>query len=159
MRGRKSLLSCYRFWLIDDSVVWHQNCRRICSAPGIFLARDVIGLRKGSFASKYLQLFIGFFISAVVHGSAAMISHASFDDDGAFAVFIAQAIAIMVEDHVIDFGRYIGLRDSGFWRLVGFSWTVLWLGLSCGTLTAAGVRNGMWIHKYLGNLLGIGPPI
>ncbi|KAF3033693.1 hypothetical protein E8E12_004177 [Didymella heteroderae] len=53
------LSECYsmrRAW----SVVWHQQMRRVCSAPGIWAARDALKLTRGSFSSKYTQLFVGF---------------------------------------------------------------------------------------------------
>ncbi|KAH7116819.1 membrane bound O-acyl transferase family-domain-containing protein [Dendryphion nanum] len=149
----KGLYTVRQTW----SVVWHQNCRRICTAPSLFIVRDVLGLRKGSFASKYAQLFLGFFISAIVHGAAAMLCHRSFDDDdAAFAVFMAQAVAIFIEDHVIEFGKRIGLRDSFTWRSVGYLWVVAWFGLSVIPYTSRGVSHGIWIHNKTHDYFGVG---
>lgn len=152
-------LPCTFSYADPPSVVWHQNCRRICSAPGIFLARDVLQLRRGSFASKYLQLFVAFFISAAIHGGAAMLSHRSLDDDNSFAVFMAQAIAILVEDHVIDLGRYLGFHETWIWKDVGYIWTVLWIGLSFAPYTSAMLGHGIWIHRDTGNFFSLGPMV
>ncbi|KAH3910271.1 hypothetical protein HBH56_149490 [Parastagonospora nodorum] len=151
----RNLMSLRKAW----STVWHQHCRRICSAPGIFIARDVLRLRRGSFASKYFQLFIGFGISAIVHGCASMFVHRSLEDDGAFACFIGQAAIIMVEDHVIDFGKRLGFKDSIFWRLVGFAWTVFAIGASFTGWTSCVVDHGMWFHDRTRDIFGVGPQI
>jgi hypothetical protein len=116
-------------------------------------------LQKGSFASKYLQLFIGFGVSATVHGGASMMIHRSFDDDGAFAGFLGQAAIIMVEDHVIDFGKRMGCRDSSLWRIVGFIWTVFAVGAGNQLWTSKLISSGMWVHDRELDLLGIGPKV
>ncbi|KAH6618760.1 membrane bound O-acyl transferase family-domain-containing protein [Boeremia exigua] len=149
----KGLYSVRRAW----SVVWHQGVRRVCSAPGIYLARDVLRLRKGSFTSKYVQLFAGFGVSAVMHGVASMLCHASLNDDQAFEVFLFQAIIIFVEDHLIEFGKKCGFRDGMFWRLVGFGWTVLAIGASFERWTGQILGHGIWVHDREVDLFGIGP--
>ncbi|KAF2787150.1 hypothetical protein K505DRAFT_329868 [Melanomma pulvis-pyrius CBS 109.77] len=140
------------------SLVWHQQCRRACSSPSIFLARDVLHLKKGGFASKYLQLFMGFAISGIVHAGGSMLVYKSWTkDNAAMACFLAQAAAIMFEDHVIDFGRYIGLRDSPVWRTMGYVWVLVWFGLSTIGYTSAILDSGLWIHAKQFDFFGIGP--
>jgi len=139
------------------SMVWHQQCRRICSTFSILLARDALRLRKGGFASKYFQLFVGFFVSAIVHGVGVMLTHKSLDDDAAFVCFMAQAVGIMAEDHIIQFGKSIGLRNSPFWRLVGYIWVVSWFGFSLLPHISASLDSGMWIHNKEVDLFGLGP--
>jgi hypothetical protein len=139
--------------------VWHQQCRRICSTPGTFLVRDVLRLRRGSFASKYVQLFSGFGVSAIVHGCAAMLVHRSFEDDGAFVCFVGQAAIIMVEDHAIDLGKRLGFKDSVFWRVVGFTWTVFVIGASMENWCSRSVGQGIWVHARARDVFGIGPKI
>ncbi|KAF2740966.1 hypothetical protein EJ04DRAFT_111521 [Polyplosphaeria fusca] len=126
--------------------VWHQMMRRICSAPATVLARDVFHLRKGTFASKYLQLFVSFAISAIAHGGASMLATRSMQDDQAFAAFMAQAIAILLEDHVIELGRHLGFRDSPMWRLIGYVWTIVWIGTSMVPYTGSMIDREIWIH-------------
>jgi hypothetical protein len=139
--------------------VWHQQCRRICSTPGTFIVRDVLHIRRGSFASKYLQLFSGFFISAIVHGCAAMFVHRSFEDDAAFVCFVGQAVVILVEDHAIDLGKRLGFKDSDFWRVVGCAWTVFVIGASMQTWTSSTVGRGIWIHDRTRDVFRIGPEV
>lgn len=149
----RGLVSVRNAW----SRVWHQQCRRLCSAPGIFIAKDVLHLRKGSFPSKYLQLFVGFLVSGIAHGGASMFIHRSFEDDAALTCFLGQAVIIMIEDHVIELGKSLGLKDSTFWRCVGFCWTIFALGASTQIWTCAVVDRGLWIHDRGRDFFGIGP--
>ncbi|KZM18814.1 uncharacterized protein EKO05_0006641 [Ascochyta rabiei] len=151
----KGLWSVRRAW----SVVWHQQCRRVCSGPAVFVVRDVLHLRKGSFASKYLQLFIGFGISGLVHGGASMLYHGSFEDDRAIKVFLAQAVIIFFEDHLFEFGKRLGFKDSLFWRLVGLVWTILAVGASMESWTGSLLKYGLWVHEREQDWFGIGPKI
>ena len=86
-----------------------------------------------------------------------MLTLRSFDDDAAFAFFISQAIIIMLEDHVIDFGKRLGPKDSLFWRLVGFTWTLFAIGASCEKWSGKVIGHGMWIHDRAPDWFGIGP--
>jgi hypothetical protein len=145
--------------LTRTSFVWHQCCRRLCSAPGIFVARDVLRLPKGSFASKYLQLFVGFGISGIVHGCAVMFVHRSLNDNAAIAYFVGQAAIIMVEDHVIDLGKRLGFKDSALWRFVGFAWTVFIIGATSQVWNNKQIGDGIWVHDRTIDFFGIGPSI
>lgn len=86
-----------------------------------------------------------------------MFVHRSFSDDAAFAFFLGQAAIIMVEDHVIDFSKKLGFKDSTFWRLVGFVWTVFVIGISSEPWANHAIDNGMWIHDRALDIFGIGP--
>jgi hypothetical protein len=123
------------------------------------MARDVLGLRKGSFASKYLQLFVGFGISGLVHGVASMLVNREFDDDGALKCFLLQAAIIMVEDHVVGLAKAMGFRDGVFWRLGGLLWMVGALGWSLEEWTGRNIARGVWVHNRELDLFGIGPKV
>ena len=140
-------------------LVWHQQCRRVCSAPGVFVVRDVLRLRKGSFASKYLQLFIGFGVSGLVHGGASVLCHGSLNDDGAMKVFLAQAVIILLEDHLIVLGKRVGFEKSGFWHVVGFFWTVFAVGASMESWAGSLLQHGIWVHDREVDWFGIGPKV
>jgi hypothetical protein len=87
-----------------------------------------------------------------------MFAHRSFNDDAAFKFFLGQAPIILIEDHIIDFGKSLGLQDSVFSRLVGFVWTVFALGAMSQMWTAPVVDHGMWVHDRGIDIFGIGPP-
>lgn len=139
------------------SVTWHQIMRRICSMSGIFLARDVFHLAKGTFASKYLQLFVGFLVSGTAHSGAAMANARTFRDNGEISFFIAQAVIILIEDHIIDFGRKLGVQDSRTLRILGHLWTIMWFGYSLRPWASGMVGKGLWIHNRSVDIFGIGP--
>lgn len=139
------------------AVVWHQQMRRLCSAPGVWIARDFLKLGKGSFASKYVQLFVGFAVSGAVHAGAAMLAQASTEEDGAMGAFMAQVVIIFVEDHVIAFGRRCGFKESGFWRGVGYVWVVVAFGTSLMGWSGRNLGRGLWVHDRERDFFGIGP--
>ena len=138
-------------------MVWHQQMRRLCSAPGIYLAKDLLHLPRGRFASRYAQLFAGFAVSSIIHAVAAMLCHASLEDDHATEVFMYQALLIFMEDHVIALGKRVGLRNSIGWRVVGFAWTVLAIGTSLQSWTSKSLDHGLWVHDREVDLFGLGP--
>jgi hypothetical protein len=88
-----------------------------------------------------------------------MFVHRSFNNDAAFKFFLGQAVVIMIEDHLVDFGKSLGFKDSAFWRLAGFVWTVFTIGAMSQAWTARVVDHGMWIHDRGIDVFGIGPPV
>lgn len=119
--------------------------------------RDVLNLRRGSFASKYFQLFVGFGVSGFVHAAGSVLCHASLDDNRAMRVFLSQAVIIFIEDHLIELGRRCGFRDGLFWRLVGFVWTVLAIGASLEQWTGELIGQGLFVHDREVDFFSIGP--
>lgn len=138
------------------SAVWHQLIRRICNAPSVWLAREVLGLKKGSFGSKYVQLFGTFGVSGFLHAVAAMLVNRSLDDDGAMRFFLTQAAIIFVEDHVIDFGKRMGLKDSWYWRALGFLWVVFSFTWNDDWFKNM-IARGIWVGDRTVDIFGIGP--
>ncbi|OCL05012.1 hypothetical protein AOQ84DRAFT_105058 [Glonium stellatum] len=139
------------------SATWHQMMRRVCSMSGIFLARDVFHLAKGTFASKYLQLFVGFLASGIIHSGASAANARSFVDNGEISFFLAQAVIILIEDHIIEFGRKLGARDSWIWRILGYLWIITWFGYSLRPWVSGGASKGIWVHRRSVDIFGIGP--
>lgn len=86
-----------------------------------------------------------------------MLCHGSLNDDAAIQVFVAQAAIIFVEDHLIDIGKRVGLRDSLFWRLVGLIWTVVAVGVSTERWTGSLLEHGILMHDREPDWFGIGP--
>ncbi|EUC28107.1 hypothetical protein COCCADRAFT_110011 [Bipolaris zeicola 26-R-13] len=139
------------------SLVWHQQLRFICSAPAIWLARDVFRFPKGSFGSRYVQLFVTFANSWIIHSVAAMLVNQAWTDDGGFVFFMSQAVIILVEDHLIALGKKMGFRDNWMWRVVGLVWTVIMVGWPAEYWVSRHISYGIWVHQRSPDLLGIGP--
>ncbi|KAI9862423.1 MAG: hypothetical protein M1824_001416 [Vezdaea acicularis] len=106
---------------------WHQTLRRLATVYGKFVVR-VFGFKQGTFASKYTQLFVGFYVSAFLHqwGAFYYVGH----DMGELLFFMSHAAAILVEDYVIEYAQKAGLTDKGkaksFWRVFGYLWCLAW---------------------------------
>jgi len=131
---------------------WHQLFRRVNTFPSNLVVRDILKLKKGSWESRYAQLFIGFAVSGGMHALAAV--YTSGRECGEMRFFLAQAVAIMVEDHVVEVGRRWGLRETWYWRAVGYVWTVGWFSYSLRDWIGRNVGMGSWEHAR-GNDLGL----
>lgn len=68
--------------------------------------------KKGGFVSRYLQLYNGFLVSALIHhaGSLNMTFHAAIRYQ--FLFFMVQPVAITMEDFAIYLGKRQGLCDT-----------------------------------------------
>ncbi|KAF7341226.1 hypothetical protein MVEN_01858000 [Mycena venus] len=106
----------------------HQLMRRFVTTHGKFLAHRVLGLRPGTNAS-YVQLFTAFALSASVHYGAEVMALRSWHG-GAFAFFMLQPCAIMLEDFVLYVTRSVGLRNGFAVRLGGYAWVWAWFTLT-----------------------------
>ncbi|KAK7745743.1 hypothetical protein SLS62_009624 [Diatrype stigma] len=108
------------------SSAYHQMLRRVLQQPGIRAAR-FMGFRKGTLASRYLQLYLAFFISFGLHWWAQYTITRR--DKGEFAFFMMQPVVITAEDFaqwlwgrtVTDPKRKEGFRSLE--RFVGYVWT------------------------------------
>ena len=91
---------------------YHQWLRRILSTAGM-LVNKLSGIRRGSTASFYPQLLVGFGVSALIHMIGAMVG--SFDDGGfgQAMFFLVQPLGIVVEESVIQIGKRLGIQKSG----------------------------------------------
>ena len=91
---------------------------------------NALQLRPGTWPSRYTQLYIGFAVSGLIHcGGDLMVDRALFG--ASFAFYVAQALAITLEDAIIGlYGRSgVGLPQP-LLRLVGYVWALSWLCVS-----------------------------
>ncbi|KAE9994733.1 hypothetical protein EG327_002997 [Venturia inaequalis] len=122
----------------------HLLMRRIASISGLFFARTIFNLKPETFASRYVQLFAGFFATGLTHSMGSIF--ATGHDLGDMRFFFLQAVAIMIEDHVIAFGRdVLGIRANRFWKGVGFCWFIVWTSWSRRSWYGPQVEKGFWL--------------
>jgi hypothetical protein len=99
------------------------------SQPAIRIVR-LLGLRKGSLASRYTQLYITFGISCIFH--QFQMFNVTRRDMGEFAFFMVQPIAITAEDIVQWTWRKLRgpTSTARFETLVGYAWVLAWFSFS-----------------------------
>ncbi|KAK7017724.1 membrane bound O-acyl transferase family-domain-containing protein [Favolaschia claudopus] len=146
-----------RFW----GRTWHQFLRRWVLTHGKFLART-LGLRKGTNASAYTQLYTAFLLSALLHVLSDYMVHRSLAPwaSGSLRFFLLQPLAITVEDFVLFVGRKMGLgregkrdiRLLGGWismvRVLGYVWVTGWFVCTYSRWWSPMIRGGM-VEKTL----------
>ncbi|EPQ52037.1 hypothetical protein GLOTRDRAFT_80193 [Gloeophyllum trabeum ATCC 11539] len=116
---------CYtvrRHW----GVTWHQLMRRYTSSIGRYSAQT-LGCKRGTTSSSYIQLYVGFLVSGLVHiGGDAMVGKQYLG--ASFPFFLAQAVAITLEDAVIAFASRVGLKKRCP-RFFGYVWVFVWFSI------------------------------
>ena len=142
-------------------------------SPAISLCR-FLGFKRGSFTSRYTQLFVVFGLSGLIHFGGSLHNSRTVDKAlkwGDFYVFPAQAAYITLEDFVVWIWlstpgaqkdgratRYVGLgRMCG--RLVTVSWLLCTLGWHLRSQNAYGAMNPKWGARnsswpYVSKLIG-----
>ncbi|KIX08170.1 uncharacterized protein Z518_02826 [Rhinocladiella mackenziei CBS 650.93] len=106
---------------------WHQFLRRTLETYNSCLI-TLFGVKRGSLASRYLQLYNAFFISALIHHVGALNIPYSSSVWDQFIFFMMQPVAITIEDFAIYLGKRAGLKESWKTRAVGYAW--VWCVLS-----------------------------
>ena len=114
---------------------WHQHLRSKLSILSDFLASRTLRFRKGSWAARYYNIFLTFFISGAIHCLTIFAAGFTLQQScGAFKYFCAQVLGIILEDSVQAVYRWIrghrrnSQKQPPLWaRLVGFAWVVLFL--------------------------------
>ncbi|OCT51557.1 hypothetical protein CLCR_08724 [Cladophialophora carrionii] len=96
------------------SLIWHyrhQLLRRTFETANSSLTR-LARIRKGTLASRYLQLYNAFVVSALIHHIGALNCPYSELPWCQFYFFMIQPVAITVEDFAIYMGKKAGLKES-----------------------------------------------
>lgn len=102
--------------------------------PANCITHSLLNVRRGTYASNYLKLFIVFFISATMHSYASVVAVGH--DLGDMKFFMSQAVAIWFEETVVRIAKAAGLgsqRDKEpwwGWKALGYTWTAAWMGYS-----------------------------
>jgi hypothetical protein len=88
--------------------------RRSITSPSTAIIAK-LGLKRGSTASKYANLWIAFFFSAMCHTFSQYLVSRS--EGGNILNWMSQAAAITFEDYAIEFFQRRGIKDSSKSRL------------------------------------------
>ena len=107
---------------------WHQLIRRVCPGHVIMdrslmteaesnvpfrILKSFVPIRTGTLTSKYLQLYLAFMASGLLHHLGALnLPLSSRENDwNQLANFFMQPIAITIEDIVIHYGKKAGIKN------------------------------------------------
>ncbi|KZT63106.1 hypothetical protein DAEQUDRAFT_229749 [Daedalea quercina L-15889] len=133
-----------RFW----GQTYHQMLRRLTAGIGKASCR-ALGLRHGTWQSRYIQLYIGFAISGLLHcGGDLMVNPSLFGSS--FTFYFSQAAAITFEDTVIELVRRSGVKfPRSLAHLIGYAWAILWLCISAPWLMDWQIRAGFVDSKLV----------
>ncbi|KAH7304852.1 membrane bound O-acyl transferase family-domain-containing protein [Rhexocercosporidium sp. MPI-PUGE-AT-0058] len=139
---RKDAYTVRKMW----GTCWHQLMRRPCSEGGRIF-KQLFGLKKGSFASRYSQIWIAFLISTIVHHAGAVV--AMFEDGGYWQIvyFMIQPVGIMAEDFTIYLGKKMGFGESVWSRSIGFVWVIVWFSWSLRFMVA--YQPYLWTESHI----------
>ena len=104
---------------------------------GRLIANDFLGFPRGTNLSSYTQLYVDFFLSAILHFSGDFVIEKRIVTRS-FEFCLLQAVAITFEDLVIYTAKRLLRRGGnldGPWmivivRAVGYCWVTLWLSLT-----------------------------
>ncbi|KZO97793.1 hypothetical protein CALVIDRAFT_562690 [Calocera viscosa TUFC12733] len=130
-----------KFW----GRTWHQLHRRFLTTHAKFFAQEVLALPRGKRLTTYVELFIVFFISGIVHASGGFAFLGTFSGAlESLVFFVLQAVCITGEDFVIQLGKRAGLKDTTLTRCIGYAWVVAWLAFSNPVRSESLARAGLW---------------
>lgn len=119
---------------------WHQLIRGSVSSPGKWLCKQ-LSFEKGSFKSKYTQLYVGMFVSAVAHSRPA--SPTTSYPYTEYVFFLLQATYIMVEDHLSDWFEKKGYTNNAWSRLFDYTIVFFWFALTTPICAYGTITDGL----------------
>lgn len=88
------------------------------------MAYDVLCLKKGTKTSFYVQLYVAFALSGIMHAAGDYSSLGNWSEGGALRFFLLQAVGITIETTVIDIAKRLSV--GGSWHYVGYLWVIMW---------------------------------
>ena len=121
------------------SLFWHSGLRNSFLGTSNFFTYDVLRLRRGTLAARYIGLFFVFGISAAFHTSNDIMLGIAPEESVEHEFFLMQAVGITLEDfagwvhRVVRSRRRRNRRDekSGervetWQKLMGYLWVMSW---------------------------------
>lgn len=108
-----------------SSTCWHQLMRTFIENISDVVSTDILHIQKGTLLSRYIRLYICFFLSGIIHVAGSLTNGVSFRDDGSVRFFTMSAFGIMFEDAVQALYYKAGGKPSRFAKTIGVVWTLL----------------------------------
>ncbi|KAJ5611975.1 hypothetical protein N7510_005169 [Penicillium lagena] len=119
---------------------WHQMLRKPFTAVSNFVARNLLCLPRPSILERYINIFIVFLLSGMMHVFVDVSKGIAPQDSGAIAFFTSFTIGFIIEDGIqILWKRLWTSKDNNYprgkvylstWqKTVGFCWVMLWLSI------------------------------
>jgi hypothetical protein len=120
--------------------------RQFIASIGKSVSRG-LNFKSGSHLSSYTQLYVGFTVSGLAHMLGdAMVGMQYLGLS--FPFFLAQAVAITVEDAVIGLARCAGIDTPWYLtRVVGYIWVFIWLSISVPWLLNWQITAGLGLSE------------
>jgi len=96
------------------------------SSPGKYIALKVLKFKPGGNTALYLQLYVAFFLSGVLHAMGDFKVHRQWYAGGSLKFFCLQAVIITLEDAGLWLGRRLSIKSAWGWRVIGYVWVIAW---------------------------------
>ncbi|KAJ8462353.1 hypothetical protein ONZ45_g17968 [Pleurotus djamor] len=103
-----------KFW----GRTWHQLIRHTLTTHARFISRNVLGFPRDTKVTKYVELYLVFFVSGLLHFVSEVFTLRNWTS-GALRFFTLQAAAIHLEQTVIALASKLGLKRNLMWQAVG----------------------------------------
>ncbi|KAI6034493.1 membrane bound O-acyl transferase family-domain-containing protein, partial [Pisolithus microcarpus] len=123
----KDAYTIRRFW----GRTWHQFARHHKSRPWDCASSllDAKTKDREPWLMSYTRLCNAFLCSAFMHTCGDIVNHPNVIG---FSIpfFLLQPVGVLVEDVVMEAGKHIGLKKTGWSKVVGYLWVSLWISYS-----------------------------
>lgn len=106
------------------SMVWHQFMRQVAHPGGLLLSRDILRLRKGSFAARGTYLVAAFASTGFYHTIVNIYASGGrgLNPCGDMEFFVSQGVIVFLEGMLIDLVVSSGHASSKRWKILGYIW-------------------------------------
>ena len=103
---------------------------QVAHSGGLLVSRDLLRLRKGSFAARFTYLIAAFASTGFYHTMVNIYAtnFRSWNPCGDMEYFVLQGMGVFVEGLVIDQALRWGFGKNKAWKYVGYLWWACWLG-------------------------------
>ncbi|KAI9744076.1 MAG: hypothetical protein M1818_002228 [Claussenomyces sp. TS43310] len=127
--------------------VWHQAFRQIFAAPTQYLVSKGI-IERGSSRTKLVGLFMGFFISGLLHGSGSITQLPPTKPWNPMLFFLLQGAGVALQTSLCRFfGAHIAKLPTASRRAGNVAFALAWLFYTSPLLLDDLARGGVWLYE------------